>query len=280
MNNIKNHFYPTSIDETIKYLKNPNSQLLAGGSDLSININVNTETLIDIQNLPLKYINETDKGFEIGSFTTAYEIYKNPNLPISLREAAFKVSDLPLLHAVTIGGNLSKLYPWCDLPPILWALNASIKIYENDGTLKGLNADDFFEYSRSQNVANRNALITEIIIPKQIKNSFSQYQKFGLTEIDKGQVNMASYFSWDQNGLIKEARIIVSAITKIIQRLKGIEILIIGKKITNQTIEACASAIEKEVEIVPNYKSSVEFRAEILRTYLRRTLQSCKEVQG
>lgn len=279
MNNIKNHFFPTSISETIKYLKDPNSQLLAGGSDLSLNVNVNTISLIDIQNLPLKYINKTDKGFEIGSLTTAYEIYNNKILPLSLREAAFKVSDVPLLHVVTIGGNLSKLYPWCDLPPILWALNASIKLYENDGTLKDFNADEFFEYSRNQNVSNRNSLITEIIIPKQLKNSFSQYQKFGLTEIDKGQVNVASYFNWDDNGIVKEARIIVSAITKNIQRLKGIENIIIGKKINDQTIESCTSAIVKEVEIIPSYKSSVEFRAEILRTYLKRTLRACKEAQ-
>ena len=279
MNNIKYHVFPKTIDETITYLKDPNSQLLAGGSDLSLNINPNTETLIDIQNVPLKYINESDKGFAIGSMTTAYEIYKHDKLPQSLKNTAFKVSDTPLLHAVTIGGNLAKLYPWCDLPPILWALDATIKLYEKSGEFKELLADDFFAYAKDHNVANRNSFITEIFVPKNVKNSFSQYQKFTLTEIDKGQVNMASFFRWDTNKKLTNARIVVSAITKSIQRLPGIEKILQGKKISDPIIEECVNAVEKEIEIVPNYKSSIEFRSEIVRTYLRRTLKACMEAQ-
>ena len=280
LNAIKNHFFPKSVEDTIKYLKNPNCQILAGGTDLSLNVNQNTVSLIDIQKLPLKFIKETNEGFAIGSLTTAYEIYTNQNLPQSLREAAFKVSDTPLLHAVTIGGNLAKLYPWCDLPPVLWALEAKIKVYENNGELKEFSSDDFFAYSKEQNVSNKNALITEIVVPKPEFNSFSQYQKFGLTEVDKGQVNLASFFQWSEDGTIIKVRLIISAITKTIQRLRGIEKLLQGKKLTEQVIQDCVRELDKEIVVVPHFKSSIEFRSEIAKTYLRRTLKACKEVQA
>ncbi len=279
LNAIKNHFLPKTIEETINYLKDPKCQVLSGGTDLTLNVNQTTETLIDIQNLPLKYITESDTGFAIGSLTTAYDLYKNNTLPKSLKETAFKVSDVPLLHAITIGGSLAKLYPWCELPPILWALGASIKVYENNGELKEFNSDDFFAYSKDKNVANRNALITEIFVPRHNEKSFSQYQKFGLTEGDKGQVNLASFLSWSDDLTITDVKIVISAITKTIQRLTGIEKIIKGKRLSDQLIKECENAINKEIDIIPNYKSSKEFRGEIARTYLRRTLKACMEVQ-
>lgn len=263
----------------MELLQDNNSQILAGGTDLSLNINQNTQTLLDLQDLSLNYIKESNDEFTIGSLTTAYEIWNAKILPQSLRECAFKVSDMPLLHAVTIGGNLAKLYPWCDLPLMLWALNAAITVYENDGSFMRYSADEFFSYSREQNVSNRNSFIKEIIIRKLPQNTFSQYQKFGQTEIDKGQVNLASFFSWDDERIITEVRLVVSAITKTIQRLTKVEELILGKKLTEELIEECETVAVKSIEIVPNYKSSVDFRSQILRTYIRRTLRACMEVQ-
>lgn len=279
MSNVKKHFFPSSIEEAIKLLKDSKSQILAGGTDLSLNVNQSTETLIDIQQLPLRFIKESSEGYTIGSLSTAHDIYSNQNLPQSLRDAAFKVSDTPLLHAVTVGGNMAKLYPWCDLPPMLWALGASVTVYENTGELTEMSSDDFFAYSKEQNIANRNALITEINVPKKEKNTFSQYQKFGLTEIDKGQVNLASFFQWTEDGIITEVRLIISAITKTIQRLTGIEKILQGKKLTEQVIEDCVNALEQEIEAIPNFKSSTEYRLEIAKIYLKRTLQACKDEQ-
>ena len=279
LNNITSHVFPQSIEEILKYLKDKNSQILAGGTDLSLNVNQNTTTLIDIHQLPLRYIKETPEGYLIGSLTSAYDIYSSNILPQSLRKAAFAVADRPLSHAVTIGGNLAKIYPWCDLPPILWALQAKFTIYDAIGNFREFSADEFFAYAKEQNVANRNTFIKEIFIPKQPKNSFSQYQKFGLTEIDRGQVNIASFLSWDDNHIITDVRLVVSAITKSIQRLEDIEKKIIRKKISNVLIRECKESVIKTIEIIPNYKSSIEFRSQILQTFLERTLQACMEVQ-
>ena len=280
MTNVKNHLFPQTIQDLLKSLQDQNSQILAGGTDLSLNINQNTETLIDLKDLELKYINETSEGIMIGSLTTAYDIYNDNRLPQSLRDCAFKVSDMPLLHAVTIGGNLAKLYPWCDLPPMLWALDANVSVYEQNGSFTRYSADEFFAYSKEQNVSNRNSFIKEILIPKTIKNSFSQYQKFGQTEIDKGQVNLGSYFNWNDEKIIIKARLVVSAITKTIQRLDKVEELLVGKKLTPELIKSCEKTVVQSIEIIPNYKSSIEFRSQILKTYVRRTLRACMEVQA
>ena len=84
LNNITSHVFPQSIEEILKYLKDKNSQILAGGTDLSLNVNQNTTTLIDIHQLPLRYIKETPEGYLIGSLTSAYDIYSSNILPQSL----------------------------------------------------------------------------------------------------------------------------------------------------------------------------------------------------
>ena len=277
MNNIKEHLYPESEEEVIKILsENPNSQILAGGTDLTLNIDQNIETLVDLHNLPLNYITENEKGFVIGSMTTAYQISIFDKFPDALRNAAFKVGDRPIVHAVTIGGNLAKLYPWCDLPPVLWVLDAKIKLLESSGEVKDLTADEFFSYSREKNVSRRRSFIKEVFLPKPPENSISFYKKFGLTEIDKGQVNLASFFKWKEDGSITDVKIVVSAINKTLERVTDIEKLVLGKKITDDLIKECVAKIGESIEIVPNYKSSKEFRAQILRTYMKRSLQECK----
>lgn len=278
---ITSHEYPTSIKEVLKLInENPKAQILAGGSDLSTNLNKSTETLIDLQNVNLNYIKSSSTGddVEIGAMTSAYTIYTSELVPIALRKAAFHVGDMPLLHAVTIGGNCAKLYPWCDLPPMLWALNATIKLYEANGDYKEFAADEFFSYSHEKNVSRRGSFISEICIPTPPENSYSQYQKFTMTEIEKGQVNLATYIAWDDDHKIIDVRFVVGAITKVFTRLPTVESLLLHQKITDELVQQCIDSItETNLKIVPNFKSSVKYRLHILRTYIKRALNQCKE---
>ncbi|MFX0092878.1 MAG: FAD binding domain-containing protein [Candidatus Hodarchaeota archaeon] len=276
LTNLKNHFYPKSIDETLSFLKKPNSRLLAGGTALSLISSPSTENLIDLQNVGLSYIKEDAEYFKIGAMTSVYNIYKNETLTSSLRTAADKIGDVPLSHAVTIGGNLAILYPWVDLPPMLWALDASFILYDPEKRI--MSSDEFVKYSREKDLCSRGALITEIQVKKPPKNSFSEFQSLTLIENEKSQLNLASYFEWEDNGVISNARLVVSATTKFLTRLAA-EKLLIGKKITDELITECIKST-KDVEMVPKYKSSKEYRQHILGVYLKRTLENCKAQIG
>ncbi|MFV2014664.1 MAG: xanthine dehydrogenase family protein subunit M [Candidatus Heimdallarchaeota archaeon] len=265
------HVYPNTVSEVMKYLDNPNAKLLAGGTAMTLMSNSNVDTFVDLQKTNLSYIKEDDSRFLIGGTTPAYDIFRYENLPSSLRTAADKIGDLPLLHAITIGGNFALLYKWVDLPPILWALNASITIMGKEE--KAMDLDEFFSYSREKNIAHRNELITEIQLPKPPKNSYSEYQSLTIIENEKAQLNLASYFEWNNNKEITTARLVVSAATKVPKRLEC-EQFIIGHQIDNELINKCTGTIKAE-NLVKYYKSSKEYRAEILRVYIKRTMNNC-----
>ncbi len=265
------HVYPESISEVMKYLENPNAKLLAGGTAMTLTSIKEVDTFVDLQRTNLSYIKEENNRFLIGGTTPAYDIFRNEKLPKSFREAANKIGDLALLHAITIGGNFAMLYKWVDLPPILWALNASITIMGKEE--KTMNLDEFFLYSREKSVANRNELITEIQLPKPPANSYSEYQTLTLIENEKGQLNLASYFEWNEDKQITKVRLVASAAFKRPKRLKCEEI-IDGNKIDDELINKCSATIEAD-DLVKYYKSSKEYRAEILRVYIKRTMNNC-----
>ena len=271
---LTNHLYPNTIEEVFEYLGEPNSKLLAGGTGLSLEKNLKLETLIDLQNVNLSYIKDEGEYFAIGAMTSSYEIYKYKDLPESLKYAAYSVGDTPIMYAVTIGGNLAKFYNWVDIPPMLWALDASIVIYNPNETV--MTSDEFFAYSKQNNISARRELITEIRIPKSNDNSFGEYQTFMTTENEKAQLSLASYFEWDDKGQMNKIRFVLSAAVGFPSRITVIENKLNGSLLSDINIDELVTLVLDEIKLVPNYKSSVEYRKEILGVYIKRTIDGLK----
>ncbi len=272
---LTNHLYPNTIEEVFEYLGEPNSKLLAGGTGLSLEKNLKLETLIDLQNVKLSYIKAEGDYFAIGAMTSAHEIYKYDALPDSLKYAAYSVGDTPIMHAVTIGGNLAKFYNWVDIPPMLWAMDASIVIYNPKETV--MSSDEFFAYSRKNNVSARRELIAEIRVPKSVKNSFSEYQTFMTTENEKAQLSLASYFEWDDKGEIGKTHFVLSAAVGFPIRITAIEDKLNGSLLNDIEIDELITMALDDIKLVSSYKSTIEFRKHILGVYIKRTINGLKE---
>ncbi|OLS20035.1 MAG: Glyceraldehyde dehydrogenase medium chain [Candidatus Heimdallarchaeota archaeon LC_3] len=274
LENLNNYFYPTSLKEALKNLKEPNSRPIAGGTALTLIKDSSTQALVDLSGLNLSYINDTKKEFQIGALTSSYEIAFHALLPQSLKDCARKIGDVPLIHAVTIGGNISDIYPWSDYPCVLLALGASITVYNIEtGKPENFTADEYFEKFRKT----KPGLVTEIKIPKSVKNSSDYYQKYTYTIVEKSQANLATYFEWNDQKEITKATVVVSAVTKFPQRVKSVEKMITGQKITPDLVEKYQKEISSSIEAIPNFKTSREYRKEIIGVYLKRALEKCQQ---
>ncbi|MHA1984912.1 MAG: FAD binding domain-containing protein [Candidatus Hodarchaeales archaeon] len=274
LENLSNYLYPTSLEEALKNLKEPNSRPIAGGTALTLVKDSSTETIVDLSGLNLSYIKESDKEYFLGAMTSSYDIAFHDSLPQSLKDCARKIGDVPLIHAVTIGGNIVDIYPWSDYPCLLLALGVSITVYNTEtGKPEDLTADEYFKKFRKT----KPGLVTEIIIPKLPENSSDHYQKYTYTIIEKSQANLATYFEWNNQKEITHARVVVSAVTKFPQRVESVEKMIMNKKITTELIEKCKTEISNSIEATPNFKTSKEYRKEIIGVYLKRALEKCQQ---
>ncbi|MCY3413690.1 MAG: FAD binding domain-containing protein [Candidatus Heimdallarchaeota archaeon] len=274
LTNLKKHEYPSSIEEVLKLLENPKSKILAGGTSLSLESNDKIETLIDLQQVNLSYIKDKGDYFAIGAMTTAIDIYEHAELPEPLKVAANCVGDTPIMNAVTIGGNLAKFYYWVDLPPMLWALNASFILYTPEKQV--MNADEFFAYAIESNIATRGDLIVEIQIPKIPENAFASYQSFYTTVNEKSQLNLAGYFEWS-DGKVSVARIILGGSSGKFSKLSKTE----AKFLEGVSIDELMSTARGEVILGKSYKTSVEYRTHILGVYIKRMYEELiKKMEG
>lgn len=74
---IKDYIRPKSLEEAYELLSsNKNSRILGGGAFLRLG-SKRINTAIDLCDLDLNYIKETDEGIEIGAMTTFRDLEKN-----------------------------------------------------------------------------------------------------------------------------------------------------------------------------------------------------------
>ena len=120
------------------------------------------------------------KGVVIGARATHNSLYKSPVLQekyLSVSQAAHHMANNQVRNLGTVGGNLVNAVPSADLPPILIALGAVVKLVGSGGE-RVLPLEEFFT-GPGKTVIAQDEILTEIIIPDQPFTG-STYFKFGL----------------------------------------------------------------------------------------------------
>jgi CO/xanthine dehydrogenase FAD-binding subunit len=134
---------PTSLDEAIRDLTgNPAATLLAGGTDLMVEVNeghrtfpwpTGDSTVICLGSVPELSTWTVDRGARqvtLGATVTWAEIEQEPlrSMLPALAEAARTVGSPQIRNAGTVGGNLATCSPAGDGLPVLAALDAQIDL--------------------------------------------------------------------------------------------------------------------------------------------------------
>jgi len=140
---VEEYYEAQTLDEALLLMADkPERQIIAGGTDLLIKMRedpVKSVQLISIRSLEaLKTISLLDdKTLSIGPLATFYDLATDPlirgQLPI-LVEAALTVGGPQLRAMATIGGNICNGAPSADSAPVLFALDARLRLQSKDQT--------------------------------------------------------------------------------------------------------------------------------------------------
>ena len=104
----------------------------------------------------------------IGALVTPNGIYTSPLLQeryLSLPMAAHEMGNPQVRNRGTVGGNICNASPLADLPPLLIAFNASVKVVEYAGE-RIVPLEDFI-CGPGKTLIQRDEILTEVIIPDQ-----------------------------------------------------------------------------------------------------------------
>lgn len=282
------YYNPKSIDEAIKLLdslEKDNLVILAGGTDVVPKINSRPERsgyfdkpLMDLDNCQVVYLGDAGLGYIkderdkiiVGSMVTMTELLESDiigRIPV-LKEAIANMAGLTIRNTATIGGNVMNASPAADSVPPLIALGAEAVLASMAGE-RTVAVEALFD-SPGKTTRNENELLKELIIP--IRPGSASFLKFGRRKAESlSIVNGAAYV--EMNGEVcKKAVIALGAVAPTPLRATEAENAIIGKKMTDENIEAAADAAAGMTSPINDKRASGEYRKKLVKTLVKRTL--------
>jgi carbon-monoxide dehydrogenase medium subunit len=263
---------PGNMADAIAALQaNDEPYLLAGGTDLLIGMKTNAvkpKCLIDLKGIPGIDCIEYDNGFKLGALTTVRDVEVSPlireKIP-ALSEAAATLGSIQIRNRATIGGNLCHGSPAADMAAILLAMNCELQIATGNGA-KTMGLDQFFTGPNST-VLNRNEVLAQIIIPKEIGQFKGIYLKHGPRKaMDIGIVNIAILLDADvSSGFCNQIMIALGAVAPRPIRAKKAEALLNANRLTPELIQEAAEAASDEATPISDFRASAGYRKDLVK---------------
>jgi carbon-monoxide dehydrogenase medium subunit len=196
-----------------------------------------------------------------------------PVIPSVMR----RLSNVRVRNVATVGGALAHGDPHMDLPPVVMALGACVRI-EGPGGGRDLAVEDLLTGYYETALA-PNELITTLIIPAQDKAATAYFKVTAGPADDWPALGVA--VSLDCDGpAIKSARVVVSAATPKATRLSAAEGVLTGVTIDDRTLKQAGDAAADEADILSDLRGSAAYKRELLRVYVGRTVRAAQQEAG
>ena len=252
--------------------------VLGGGSDILHKLkngHLHPEHLVSLKNMTelREARHEEGRGIIIGALVTPDETYRSRLLQkhyLSIPMTSHEMGNPQVRNRGTVGGNICNASPLADLPPILIALNASVKIVEYAGE-RVVALEDFITGPGKTLIA-RDEILKEVIIPDQ-PTTGSTYMKFGLRKSGALAVVGVAVSVTVEDGVLLDARIVMGAVAPVPLRAKKAEALLRGQTISDSLLEQAADSAAAECTPITDIRGSAEYRREMVRVLTRRALR-------
>ena len=216
---------------------------------------------------------EEGRGIVLGALVSPNDIYTCKLLQeryLSLPMAAHEMGNPQVRNRGTIGGNICNASPLADLPPLLIALHASVKVVQYAG--ERIVPLEEFICGPGKTVIKRDEILSEVIIPDGNATG-STYIKFGLRKSGALAVVGVAVAVTVKDGVMEECRIVMGAVAPVPLRAKEAEDLLRGQTITDALLEKAADAAASECRPISDLRGSAEYRREMIRVLTRRALR-------
>ncbi|MDO9100467.1 MAG: xanthine dehydrogenase family protein subunit M [Caldisericota bacterium] len=176
---------PRSREDLLELLttEHPHAKILAGGTDLLVNIRSGTATpsmVIDIKRIAeYSGITWSDaEGLVLRPAVTINDVLRDPavrdHFPL-LQECGHDLASYQIRNRATVIGNVVNASPCSDMAPGLLCLGAQVVIGSSRGT-RTVPLEKFFKGVKETALA-VDELVERIIVPAQSKGSVGRYRK-------------------------------------------------------------------------------------------------------
>ncbi|UVJ45514.1 xanthine dehydrogenase small subunit [Pseudomonas sp. LS1212] len=263
----------TVADLADLYGSHPEARLLAGGTDLALEVTQFHRTLpvmIYVGNVAeMKRIERFDDRLEIGAATSLTDCYDalTAEYP-DFGELLHRFASLQIRNQGTLGGNIGNASPIGDSPPLLIALGAQIVLRKGDTTRTLALEDYFIDYRIT--ARQESEFIEKIIVPRaQAQWTFRAYKVSKRLDDDISAV-CAAFNLRLEDGLVAEARVAFGGMAATPKRAKACEAALLGKAWNQATVERACKALAEDFTPLSDFRASKEYRLLSAQNLLRK----------
>jgi xanthine dehydrogenase small subunit len=269
-------FAPRSLAELLKLrAAHPEALLLAGATDLGLLASRSRKppaTVIHLAHVPeLTAIAEDMKRITIGAaatYATAMPtlIAAYPALRIYLA----RLGSRQIRSLGTIGGNIGTASPIGDMPPVLLALEASLRLVSSRGA-RDLPLEEFFLGYRKTALA-PDEVIQGISMPKLRPSEVFFCDKVSKRRDQDISTVAAGYRLRIKNGKVEDVRIGFGGMAATPKRAGHVEAALL-----RGGFAAAAAAVPKDFQPIDDWRGSAAYRLQVAANLLRRLEQRIAE---
>ncbi len=273
-----NVFNPKNLKEFFKIREaNPNSIILAGGTDLLAqwhNNKILPQSVISIAQIKdLEFIKEEETFIEIGALTNHTTLVNHKTIQRYLPLISYAASTIgaPAIRNMgTIGGNIANASPAADLPPVLLIYDASLIIASASGN-RVVNLSEFYRGYKNT-VLRPDEIIHSIRISKPPANIATNFYKVGTRKAQSiGKLSLAIMLKKEKKG-IEIIRLASGSVAPIPIRLYETEKFLLGKILTRSVISRACDVMLKYLKPITDVRSTDEYRRIALKNLLTKFL--------
>ncbi|MEA2736637.1 MAG: xanthine dehydrogenase small subunit [Humisphaera sp.] len=251
----------------------PNCVLIAGGTDLGVQVNKGTRDPAIILSLSglseLRSITHHDDRLTIGALATLADVEHHVE-PLSAElTKMFARHGSPLIrNAGTLAGNIANASPIGDSMPALFVLNAEIELTGRAGARR-VNMNDFYTGYRKTVIA-ADELITRVIVPLPKAGEYFRLYKVSKRHDLDISTFTAAFWMRRENGVIAEIRIAYGGCGPVIYRLRKTEDALTGKPLNESEFDAATEIARGEIAPISDVRGDADYRLQLAENILRK----------
>lgn len=264
------------------------AKILAGGTDLIWQLKHGStwgkpcpKHLVSLHDIAsLKYLHSQNGSISIGAKTTHREVELSPLVKSkfsALHDACSQVGSVQIRNVATVAGNICNAAPSADTAAPLLALGAIARIVGPQGE-RTIALKDLY-VGPGELVLEPDEMLLQIEVPHPPTLAASAYLKLARRKaMDIAMIGVAAYVHCTPDkGRVEKARIALSTVAPTPIRAYEAEGVLNGARLTEDSIQEAANLAAKHASPRTSFRSTSEYRREMIRVFVSRTLKRVLE---
>lgn len=269
------YYCPSSLREAKELIGTKKTKLLAGGTDLILQLQknkINCEAIVNLEKLKeLRGISEGKSEVAIGAMVTFEEMLESTVIKKHFRALHISSSTMgspQIRNMATLGGNIINAGSAADAIPCIVALDGLLVI-ESTEMIRVISCEEYF-YKYDSEKIKENEILTKVILPKE--DYFSGFYKLGKrNSLAIARISCAVAIKV-KNDIVKDIRVSLGAVGRYAFRPFEFEELAKGKEVQWLCSEEALLYLEKKVEYSIPGRKTMPFKKEAVKGVFKEAL--------